>query len=362
MPAVLSLLAYTALTSPASAQEAMQAGEAYATRFSGTVEFTLDDGTKFNTLDQNGVVGSIVDVRAPGFTADGRHWRDEPQRLPITAAEVGQVFGIAIDNAQPANVFLTATSAFGLHRFDDNSDWLPGQWGPGAGPGTVYKLDGTTGYAPQPFAEITLGGRANTGAALGNIAFDATFQQLFVTDLETGMIHRLSAATGADLGQFDHGVEGRASFFDATTGGQALLPAVAFDPTTAAKIADCTDAAGAPAEFSSTPGCWNFADFRRRVWGVAVHTDAQTGQTRVYYSVWGSEGFGNPKWAGAGKGRRSSVWSVGLNQDGSFAAGDTRREFLVPPFGAGNKVARAVTDIAIAPGGVMLVAERGGVR
>ncbi|MFV2092247.1 MAG: hypothetical protein ACC634_04115, partial [Hyphomicrobiales bacterium] len=286
VPVALSLLAFTAITSPASAQQAMQAGEAFATRFSGEVEFTLSDGSKFTTIDQNGVVGSVVDVRAPGYAGDGRHWQNEPQRLPVTASQVGQVFGVAIDDSRPANVFLTATSAFGLHRFDDGSDWLPGQWGPGAGPGTIYKLDGANGYIPQPFADITLNGRPNSGAALGNIAYDSATRQLFVTDLETGMLHRLSADTGADLGQYDHGVDGRASFFDATTNGQAVLPGVAFDPASAAKTIGCTDAGGAAADFSTTPGCWNFADFRRRVWGVAVWAGPATRRTPVYFSLW----------------------------------------------------------------------------
>src|SRR5262249_62211582 len=40
-------------------------------------------------------------------------------------------------------------------------------------------------------------------------------KQLFVTDLETGMIHRVRASDGADLGFYDHGTQGRQSFFDA---------------------------------------------------------------------------------------------------------------------------------------------------
>ncbi len=40
-------------------------------------------------------------------------------------------------------------------------------WGPDAGPGTIWRLPADTGYVPEFFAEITLDGRRNTGAALG---------------------------------------------------------------------------------------------------------------------------------------------------------------------------------------------------
>src|SRR5687767_10227185 len=128
---VVAVAAFLAFGSGVDAQEALRAGEAYATRFSGTIDFKLDDGSTVTILDEAGTVGSVIDLRNPGFPADGRHWIDEPQRLPVTAGEVGQVFGIAIDRAEPANVYLTATSAFGLHQFGDESGWLPGQWGEG---------------------------------------------------------------------------------------------------------------------------------------------------------------------------------------------------------------------------------------
>lgn len=90
--------------------EPMQAGEAYHTRFSGTA-----DVGGAAVIDNAGVVGSIIDLRSPSQAPRGQHWINEPQRQPLTAAEVGQVFGIALDDAGP-NVYLTATSAFGLHR------------------------------------------------------------------------------------------------------------------------------------------------------------------------------------------------------------------------------------------------------
>src|SRR5436190_4820324 len=184
----------------ASAQP-LQPGEAYVTRFSGFLY-----GAAGPIIDLNGTVGSIIDVRAPGQPPQGTHWIYEPQRSPVTAGQVGQVFGVVLDDANPPNVYLASTSAFGLHRTPNNAQWMPGMWGGlSGGPGTIYRLDAATGYQPRPFAQIALNGRPNSGPALGNIAYDRFNRQLFVTDLETGMIHRVRAADGVDLGFYDHG-------------------------------------------------------------------------------------------------------------------------------------------------------------
>jgi hypothetical protein len=355
---VVVVAGFLAFGSAVEAQEALRAGEAYATRFSGTIEFPLDDGSIATILDEAGTVGSVIDLRSPGFAADGRHWSNEPQRLPVTAGEVGQVFGIAIDTAEPANVYLTATSAFGLHQFDDESGWLPGQWGEG-GPGGVYRLTGALDYAPELIAKIGLNGRENTGAALGNIVFDATHNQLFVSDLETGMIHRIST-DGAMLSHFDHGINGRPNYFDAILATTQSLDPVAFDPASAAQIGNCKDAGGADAPFAATPSCWNFADFRRRVWGMALRPDHDSDRARLYYAVWGTEGFGNPAWAAGDA--HNVIWSIGIDAQGEFDGSDVRLEIVLPALGEDAETARAVSDIAISQDGVMLIAERGGVR
>ncbi|MBZ0208330.1 MAG: DUF11 domain-containing protein [Hyphomicrobium sp.] len=342
----------------AQAAEAMQPGEAYVTRFSGT---TSADGK--TVIDLKGTVGSIVDVRNPSQPPQGHHWLNEPQRHKITAGETGQVFGVALDDAASPNIFLTATSAFGLHR---TSDWMAGMWGPGGGPGTVWKLSPDTGYKPVAFATIGVDGRANTGAALGNIAYDKWYHQFYVSDLESGLIHRLSP-DGTDLGQFDQGVTGRASFIDAATGQQMSLPTVAFDPATSAHVTDCKEGA-----FDRTPSCWNLADFRRRVWGLGVRKDAESGQVRLYYAVWSSQALGSKDFASASEEeKRNSVWSVAIKADGEFDPGSVRREYFLPDFFTDSAaIARSgrsnpVSDIAFCKckdEKTMLVAERGGVR
>ena len=360
---VLATLLWAASAIQGHAQDmiALQPGEAYLTRFSGT---TSEGGT--TVIDMDGTVGSIVDIRNPAEAPQGQQWTGTPQRQPVTAAEVGQVFGVALDGESPPNIYLTATSAFGLHRNAGNSDWIAGQWGPGGGPGTVYKLNAANRYQPEIFANITLDGRTNTGAALGNIAFDRWNRQFYVSDLETGVIHRLRASDGFHLGQFDHGVAGRTSFFDATSGVEQSLPPVVLDPGTQARTADCPTG-----DFSRTPSCWNFADFRRRVWGLGVRRDPASQEVRLFYAVWSSQGFGNADYPTAGDDQRNALWSVQIGPDGAFDASTVRREFFLPDFfRSPEAIARAgrshpVSDITFPAYGdqaVMLLAERGGVR
>ena len=209
----------------------------------------------------------------------------------MTAREVGQVFGVALDAEGPPNIYLSATSAFGLHRSAENSKWMDGMWGAGGGPGTIYRLDRDAGYKPRMFANVTLNGRPNSGPGLGNIAYDKWNKQIFVSDLETGMIHRFGAADGSDRGFFDHGTQGRPKFRDATTGQPGSLPPIPFDPASKALIEDCPGG-----KFDNSPECWNFALSGRRVWGLAAWKHPQTGETRLYYSVWSGPAFGDQTW------------------------------------------------------------------
>ena len=354
---------------PAAAQEdLLRPGEAFATRFSGTASVNGPDGKPLIVIDPAGTVGSIVDIRAPGRRPAGEHWVDEPQRKPVAAREVGQVFGVALDAAGPPNVYLSATSAFGLHRNADNSQWMEGMWGASGGPGTIYRLDRDAGYTPRVFANVTLNGRPNSGPGLGNIAFDKWNKQIFVSDLETGMIHRYRAADGTDLGFYDHGTQGRPKFVDVTGGKPGSLPPIPFDPASKPRIADCPTG-----KFDNSPECWNFAPSGRRVWGLAAWKHPQSGETRLYYSVWSSPAFGDQSW-GANKDntdKRNSIWSVKLDPEGGFVADDIRREFVLPDFFKDPEaIARSgysspVSDIAFPECGgtaVMLLGERGGIR
>ncbi|MDO8533517.1 MAG: hypothetical protein Q7S17_02085, partial [Xanthobacteraceae bacterium] len=256
-----------------------------------------------------------------------------PKPFSVTAAQVGQVFSIALDDATPPNIYLAATSAYGLpivvpdrdgdgqpdrsRRGGPNANFMPGLFGPvtvNGGPGSIWRIDGKTG-AVALFANVTLDRVANSGPALGGLAFDPATRQLFVADRDTGMIHRFGL-DGADRGRFDHGVSGRPA---------VKLSAAPFDPR---KRLDLTS----PAFDSGNPRTWAYAPPERRIFGLAVRDG------RLFYAV------------AAGL----QVWSVAIAPAGGFAT-DPRLELNVP---RGQSVAE-ISNIVFDEDSRMILAERG---
>jgi hypothetical protein len=318
-------------------------GDAVVTGFSGTVapdparpRPANKSAVDLTFINPDGPSARIVAVGRPGFVWDGRLF-PAPKTFDVFAKDVGQVFGVALDDQQPAsNIYLAATSAFGLNLVGRGSDGQPERrktGGPGAGwmkgqfgldlqgdPGSIYKIDGTTG-AVTLFAKVMLDGVPNPGPALGNLAYDAAHKQLFVSDLYTGMIHRLAVADGSEPGApYDHGLTGRSA---------ANLPPLPFNPANRPNIANN--------RFNSeNPDTWGFAPPERRVWGIAV----QAG--RLFYSVRNGSATDGPQ-----------IWSVGIAQDGSFGT-DPRLEVEV----AAQPGPYPVSDIAFSQNGAMILAQR----
>jgi hypothetical protein len=255
-----------------------------------------------------------------------------PTVFGATASDVGQVFGLTLDDApdtigaKAPNIYVAATSAFGLNLVVPGPDgnpvrsktgaagatFMPGQWGAAGGamgyPGSIWKIDGTTGEVSL-FTTIA----ANTGAGLGNIVYDPASSQFFVSDLDSGLIYRL-AADGTIIDTFDHGVTGRPTH---------SLAAVPDDGSTI----DITSAS-----FNSEdPSTWGFTQPERRVYGLAVHGG------RLYYAV--ADG--------------PQIWSVGIKDDGGF--GTPRWELDVTGLPAQSEIA----GIAFDGQGRMILAQRG---
>ena len=320
----------------------LQPGVAIVTQFSGTAA-TIQPGLAPEVrIDPRGVVAKVIDLRRPGFDPAGQHWLNEPQRSLVTAAQVGQVFAIALDDDPAPNAYLAASAFAGLHRHGDG--WMDGQWGQGGGPGSIWKLDARNGYAPRLFASVTLNGRDNSGAALGDLAFDPYHRQLFVSDLETGMIHAFSVEDAVERDTFDHGLDARSGFLDARTSQSRSLPTVEFDPASRADPSDCV-----AENVAAAPECWNLADFRRRVWGLSVHRDDQTGEVRLFYALWSNAGFGSSDFEQAPQEEKTnSVWSVALDEAGRFRRETSRLEFLVPSEAISDETGDlfAVSDLA----------------
>jgi hypothetical protein len=283
-------------------------------------------------IDPNGASLKIFDVSSPGLPPQAQ-LLNAPAKFQAFARDIGQVFGLALDKSDPPNIYAASTSVHGLQIVVPDADgdgrperiklgqpgalWMDGQFGEalGGGPGSVWKINGETGEITK-FVDILSGGAPNSGPGLGNIAYDAKHKQFFVSDLDSGLIHRLDMS-GADLGTYDHGLQGRPA---------NGLSAVPENPASRLDITS-------PAFDAEDSSSWGMAAAERRVWGLAVRGG------RLYYSV--EEG--------------PQIWSVGINQDGSF--GDPGWELDVPS----DPNAYPVSDIAFTASGQMLLAQRGGI-
>ncbi|MEX2127807.1 MAG: hypothetical protein WD871_06135 [Xanthobacteraceae bacterium] len=312
-------------------------GNGVFTGFSGTVPpaLPLPPGVlpaDRTYIDLAGPSARVVDLQNMGGPPAAQ-LVNAPKPFTATAAQLGQVYAVALDNATPPNIYVAATSSYGLpivvpdkdgdgrpdrvKQGAPNASFMPGLWGPpalGGGPGSIWRIDGVTG-AVTLFANVLLGGVPNSGPALGGLAFDSANNQLIVADRDTGMIHRFTL-DGVERGVYDHGVTGRAA---------AGLPPVPFNPANRLNITN-------PAFQVENSSTWQLAPKERLIYGLGVRG------SRLYYAL--ADGL----W----------IWSVGINIDGSFAA-DARIEVNVPPALAPTEIAKIIFDDQ----GRMILGERG---
>jgi hypothetical protein len=213
---------------PGSAQQPasviLAPGNAAVTGFSGALPPVqiapgVDPGTA-TFIDRNGPSLRILDLQRMSGPARAQLVA-APKPTAWFASQIGQVFAVALDDATPPNIYAAASSAYGLPIVAPGANgapehvrvgapgasFMPGLWGNGGGPGSIWKIDGVTG-AVSLFADVTLDGRPNSGAALGGLAFDPDSRSLYVADRETGFIHRFGL-NGAELGRYDHGTAER---------------------------------------------------------------------------------------------------------------------------------------------------------
>jgi hypothetical protein len=345
MPWAAALAAWLFAAMPACAQtRAIDRGDVAVSGFSGTIlpEGGLAPGVDpldKSFIDPDGATVRVFDMSRLGAGPRGQLVQ-APAKLEVTARRIGQVFGLAFvhdpskaTSTGVPDLFAAATSFYGvqivgldladggrpirLRRGTLGALFMEGQWGAalGGGPGSIWRIDGRSGV-PTLFANVRFAGLDNSGPGLGDIAFDTRSRNLYITDLDTGLIHRLDLG-GADLGQFDHGVDGRPR--------RGLSPV----PDDGRRM-DITSAAFA----TEDPATWGITQPERRVLGLAVH------EGRLYYA------------AASGP----EVWSVGLGPDGGFVR-DARFELAV----ASNDPA-PVTDIVFDARGRMYLAQRGALR
>jgi hypothetical protein len=330
-----AFLSFTALSSNAlAASDIFAPGQPLLTGFPGVVTADeMPDGSDpldYSFIDLDGQ-SLVIQQLEPDAPPEGQ-LIDTLSEFGVTAADVGLVFGIALDDAPETtgadapNIYLAATSAFGLYAVmpdadgnpvrtrtgDPDAAFMPGQWGSADGatgyPGSIWKVDGVTGEVSL-FTTIA----ANSGPSLGDIVFDSGSQQFFVSDLDTGLIYRL-ALDGTIIDTFDHGVDGRP---------EHDLDAVEDDGATM-DVAD-------PAFDSEDPSTWGFTPAERRVNGLAAYNG------RLFYTVLEPQ----------------QVWSARINDGGSL--GTPRWEFDIADLAAPNEF----TSIAFDSKGRMILAQRG---
>jgi hypothetical protein len=304
--AIASLLAVIA-GAPALAQPAslpVDVGETVHTFMSrndlGDVVVTLVDTTP------SGLTGAVPGSNhlAPLF------WNQGAGINEWTSANLGQVYGVTIDNAANPNIYVTAASTSVIYPFALPSAAV---FGPG-GPGGVYRLDGTTGTI---CLVTTLPSDAQSG--LGNITFSAAHNSLYVSNLSNGIIYRIPVGQcplpqTVPLNSYDHGRSGRP----------------------AESLAAIND--------DGLPG---LTQLGRRVWGLAVNAT----ENRLYYGVWWDDSS-----VGANPIESNEVWSVGLDASGNPIAATANLEIKLPDLQPG--VSNPAAGLNFSNTGSLLVGER----
>ncbi len=324
---------------PALAQmPAIDRGDAVVTGFPGIVPSKIPPGPGQNPLDHffidlDGPSAQVLSLRSMAGPASGQ-LAAPAAKLRVKAGQVGQVFATALAPGQGAAdvplAYLGATSAYGLHIIDPEgagpgvpkrlkigkpgAQWMPGMFGTaaGGGAGAIWRMDGATG-AVTLFSNLP----GNSGPGVGDIVADPARGQVFASDLDNGLIHRIGA-DGTVIDSFDHGIAGRPAK------GQ---PVVVDD----GRKADIND----PAFDTTSPATWGYTQPERRVWGMALRDD------RLYYAVAGG----------------LEIWSVGIAANGAFA-GDPRWELDV----TGLPGSGPITDLLFDADGRLFLAQRGEAR
>lgn len=220
----------------------------------------------------------VVDVRAGGPT--GANWpapmfSNEFPPGPNTwnYQNLGEVFGVTLDDAEATNIFVAASTSFGF--------FPPGP----SGPGGVYKLGGCDGrihpWLVTGSGALNTNTLPNTGPALGNLCHDRRHQQFFVSNFEDGKIYRVK-----DLGTKGNVVQ-------------------VFDP------------------FGADDGLSGFAPLGERVW--AVHVSSDYDPTKLFFSVWLRDETNmatpwptDPAWGPAPLFPNNAIFAVGLDAQGAI--------------------------------------------
>eukprot|EP00566_Odontella_aurita_P009349 CAMPEP_0113591636 /NCGR_PEP_ID=MMETSP0015_2-20120614/37379_1 /TAXON_ID=2838 /ORGANISM="Odontella" /LENGTH=510 /DNA_ID=CAMNT_0000498039 /DNA_START=111 /DNA_END=1644 /DNA_ORIENTATION=+ /assembly_acc=CAM_ASM_000160 len=164
-----------------------------------------------------GYVLGIIDTRDPAcdaptprvggpdnWLANMYHGEDH---YPWTKANLrSEIFGLALDDQNPVNIFVLPTTVYGPR---------------GDAPQEVWKINGSNGtktvLATLPTGNDPANPFADKNFGLGQVAYHRTYKQLYVTSFSDGWIYRLDADTGNVLSTFDPLLGGTGSLYDPAT-------------------------------------------------------------------------------------------------------------------------------------------------
>ncbi len=313
----LLLVLFTFLSTPAPGQCPIPPGHM-------DIEPGMAVATYFSCLDPDRIVVAVYDTRDPLTNAPGLDQNWTPPRYAgpgailgpdsWTADNLGEVFGVTLDDAVPPSIYVSATQIY--------PNGCAGIAAGPAGPGGVYRLDGITGLKCEV---ISL--PAAAGAGLGQIdhvTISADSEMLYVSNLDDGLIYAVvPGCPGSTFSTFDHGVDGRP---------QENLAALPDDPTV------------------------GMTQVGRRIWGLRFNEV----ENRLYYAVWNIEADSTTN-IPSDPNIDNEIWSVAIEPStGGFVAGSARFEFGVPEIvGLSHTGEYPVADIAFECGTRMVIAQRG---
>ncbi len=319
------------------------------TGYTGAVAVVTQQGFLggFNSLD-------VVDISNQGSAPIGANWNAAPiysfsNSTNWSFTELGSVYGVTLDDQ--GNIYVAHSSVYGSANnacsppqiFGDGLGTLSANTAnPNGRPGAIYKISSATGVAsffaalPNASDPAYVGGLypasgSESYPGLGNICFDCTSGDLYVSNHEDGRIYRLDTS-GAVLSTYKHATGA------VVAGGlpDPADPGPGFIPT-----------AGHPLTFRG-----------QRVWAV------RTSGGRLYYSVWRETNCSDL--GGDISFVANEVWSVDLIDSGpntgEFIPGTEQLEIdmVAYPYagGGGFGTSNPIADLSFSPDCCMLVGER----
>jgi hypothetical protein len=256
----------------------------------------------FNDSDMAYKVVRVIDIRnRPPFVPGGNYWSSvsEYAGTDWTKERMKNVYGIALDNSIPPNIFISSSPVNGFMSLNDSV--------------LIYKIDGTTWNVSNYVMRSLTAGPPQigvnkipniSGVSMGNLCYDNQHNQIFATNFEDGKIYRIGA-NGVVLSTLD--------------------------------------------PFLLDDGSYGGAAIGERLFGIGTY-GTNSGNVKVYFGRWNSNSNQNGQ---------NEIWSISLDISGDFITNSlvTTPDITLPHLLSGQ-YSNPVADIEFSFKGDMLLGER----